>query len=114
MQPQLKRDTRRGRTATPSVRTPSSLTAGKREVDLYVRTYNTLLRSSGPVKVETLEPVHVNIQSSLHAGATEEAPDMGAFMYSTLRLPTSIVIAERILLGQSAWAFVRNGIPDLE
>jgi hypothetical protein len=93
---------------------PSTPTAGKREVDLYVRTYNTLLRSSGPVKVETLIPVHLNIQSSLHAGAAEQAPDMGAFMYSTLRLPGSMVQAERILLGQSAWAFARNGIPDLE
>jgi len=98
----------------PSVHTPAIPTAGKREVDLYVRTYNTLLRSSGPVKVETLVPTHLNIQSSLHAGAIEPAPDMGAFMYSTLRLPASIVDAERILLGQSSWAFARNGFPDLE
>jgi hypothetical protein len=100
--------------AAPSVHTPAIPTAGKREVDLYVRTYNTLLRSSGPVKVETLVPAHLNIQSSLHSGATERAPDMGAFMYSTLRLPASIVDSERILLGQSAWAFARNGFPDLE
>jgi hypothetical protein len=93
---------------------PAIPTAGKREVDLYVRTYNTLLRSSGPVKVETLVPAHLNIQSSLHSGATERAPDMGAFMYSTLRLPASIVDVERILLGQSARAFARNGYPDLE
>ena len=99
---------------TPSVHAPAIPAAGKREVDLYVRTYNTLLRSSGPIKVETLVPAHLNIQSSLHAGATEPAPDMGAFMYSTLRLPASIVDAERILLGQSAWAFARNGFPDLE
>ncbi|HEX3723731.1 MAG TPA: hypothetical protein VHV31_13125 [Nitrolancea sp.] len=111
----LNSDVRRSPAATPSAAHASSNpTAGKREVDLYVRTYNTLLRSSGPVKVETLVPAHLNIQSSLHAGATEAAPDMGAFMYSTLRLPTTIITAERILLGQSAWAFERNGIPDLE
>lgn len=39
---------------------------------------------------------------------------MGAFMYSTLRLPLSIISAQRILLGQSSWAFTRNGYPDLE
>ena len=115
MRPELSHDVRRNRfSPPPSVRAPAIPTAGKREVDLYVRTYNTLLRSSGPVKVETLIPAHVHIQSSLHAGATELSPDMGAFMYSTLRLPASIVQAERILLGQSAWVFARNGIPDLE
>lgn len=89
-------------------------TAGKREVDLYVRTYNTLLRSSGPVTVETLVPAHLNIASSLHAGAQEPEPDMNAFMYSTLRLPAEIVYVERILLGQSAHGFKRSGYPDLE
>ncbi len=88
--------------------------AGKREVDLYVRTYNTLLRSSGPIKVDTLVPAHLNIQSSLHSGAEEPVPDMGAFMYSTLRLPASIVSSQHILLGQSSWAFARNGYPNLE
>lgn len=89
-------------------------TAGKREVDLYVRTYNTLLRSSGPVQVETLVPAHLNIESSLHAGAREPQPDMNAFLYSTLRLPAAMVHVERILLGQSAYSFARSGYPDLE
>lgn len=88
--------------------------AGKREVDLYVKTYNTLLRSSGPVPVETLVPAHLNVESLLHQGAREPAPDMNAFMYSTLRLPAAIVDAERIVLGQSAATFARHGFADLE
>jgi hypothetical protein len=88
--------------------------AGKREVDLYVRTYNTLLRSTGPIKVETLIPAHINIQSSLHAGATEPVPDMNAFMYSTMRLPGSIVRTTHIALGQSPYVFTRHGYNDLE
>jgi hypothetical protein len=88
--------------------------AGKREVDLYVRTYNTLLRSTGPIKVETLVPAHLNIQSSLHAGATELLPDMNAFMYSTMRLPSSIVSTRHIALGQSPYVFARHGYDDLE
>jgi hypothetical protein len=92
----------------------SGFLAGKREVDLYVRTYNTLLRSTGPIKVETLVPAHVNIQSSLHAGATEPAPDMNAFIYSTMRLPKSIVSTKRIVLGQSPYVFARHGYSDLE
>ena len=95
-------------------RVPPSYAAGKREVDLYVRTYSTLLRSSGPITVETLVPAHFNIASSLHAGAGEVDPDMSAFMYSTLRLPASIVDSGRILLGQSRYVFARNGYPDLE
>ena len=95
-------------------REPAIPQAGKREVDLYVQTYNTLLRSTGPITVETLVPAHINIQSSLHAGAADPVPDMNAFMYSTLRLPQSITRARRILLGQSAWAFARHGYPNLE
>ena len=90
------------------------LRAGKREVDLYVRTYMTLLRSSGPVAVDALVQAHINIGSSLHAGAAEPTPDMNAFMYSTLRLPPEIVSVRRILLGQSRSIFARNGYPDLE
>jgi hypothetical protein len=89
------------------------LTAGKREVDLYVRTYNTLLRSTGPIKVETLVPAHLNIQSSLHAGAAESVPDMNAFMYSTMRLPQSIVRTRHIALGQSPYVFARHGYENL-
>ncbi len=88
--------------------------AGKREVDLYVRTYNTLLRSTGPIKIETLVPAHLNIESSLHAGAAEPIPDMNAFMYSTMRLPCSIVHTRHIALGQSPYVFARHGYDDLE
>lgn len=90
------------------------LRVGKREVDLYVRTYMTLLRSSGPVAVDTLMQAHINIGSSLHDGAAQPTPDMNAFMYSTLRLPPEIVAVDRILLGQSRSTFARNGYGDLE
>src|SRR5215213_766864 len=42
---------------------------GKREVDLYVRTYTTLLESSGAIGVASLESAHVTAAPSLHAGA---------------------------------------------
>jgi len=87
--------------------------AGKREVDLYARTYATLLRSSGPIAVDALVAAHLNIESSLHAQAAEPFPDMNAFMYSTLRLPPEIVRVNRILLGQSPSVFARNGYTDL-
>ena len=82
---------------------------GKREVDLYVRTYTTLLQSSGAIGVSSLEPAHLTAASSLHAGALEPAPDMNAFIYSTQRLPACIVDVRHIVLGQSVADFARGG-----
>ena len=84
-------------------------TAGKREVDLYTRTYATLLQSSGVIGVSSLEPAHVTVASSLHAGATEPAPDMNAFLYSAQRLPACISSVVQIVLGQTVQAFARAG-----
>ncbi|HEV2526888.1 MAG TPA: hypothetical protein VGT61_00340 [Thermomicrobiales bacterium] len=87
---------------------------GKREVDLYVRTYTTLLQSSGAISVSSLEPAHIMAAASLHAGATEEAPDMNAFMYSTQRLPACIVDVRRIVLAQTRRDFTRHGFTELD
>jgi hypothetical protein len=82
---------------------------GKREVDLYVRTYTTLLQSSGAIGVSSLEPAHLTAASLLHAGALEPEPDMNAFIYSTQRLPACILDVRHIILGQSAADFARGG-----
>src|SRR6202043_3173785 len=83
--------------------------AGKRDVELYIRTYNTLLRSSGEISLKALVQAHLNIDSSLHPDAHSEYPDMSAFIYSVLRLPTSIVQCNLVLLGQSEDVFLRQG-----
>src|SRR4051794_28593276 len=87
---------------------------GKREVDLYVRTYTTLLQSSGSVPVSSLIPAHLTAASSLHAGATEPEPDLNAFLYSAQRLPECIVDATEIVLGQSGRGFRRAGYTGME
>jgi hypothetical protein len=87
---------------------------GKREVDLYVRTYTTLLQSSGAVPVSSLIPAHMTAASSLHAGAEEEAPDLNAFIYSAQRLPECISSVTAIVLGQSARGFRRFGYSGME
>lgn len=84
-------------------------TAGKREVDLYVRTYNTLLQSSGAISVSSFEPAHFTAASSLHAGALEREPDLNAFIYSTQRLPSCMVHVTSIVLGQSARGLAKGG-----
>ena len=87
---------------------------GKREVDLYVRTYTTLLQSSGAVPVSSLIPAHITAASTLHAGAEEETPDLNAFIYSAQRLPECIVRVSEIVLGQSTRGFRRAGYFHLE
>lgn len=82
---------------------------GKREVELYVRTYMTMLQSSGAVSVSALEPAHLTSGSSLHAGAEEPEPDLNAFLYSTQRIPACIVHVRHIVLAQTHRAFVRGG-----
>src|SRR5260221_8686408 len=83
--------------------------AGKRDVDLYIRMYNTLLRSSGEINLKALVQAHYNIDSSLHPDARSPYPDMSAFIYSVLRLPASIIHCNLVLLGQSEEVFLQQG-----
>ncbi|HEU0165248.1 MAG TPA: hypothetical protein VFQ54_09385, partial [Thermomicrobiales bacterium] len=87
--------------------------AGKREVDLYVRTYMTLLQSSGAISVASLEPAHLMAGAALHAGAEEPEPDLNAFLYSAQRIPACIDYIKHIILGQTHRAFVRGGYPEV-
>src|SRR5258708_17965655 len=80
--------------------------AATRDVELYIRTYNTLLRSSGEINLKALVQAHYNIDSSLHPDARSSSPDMSAFIYSVLRLPASIIHCNLLLLGQSDQAFL--------
>ena len=83
--------------------------AGKRDVELYIRTYNTLLRSSGEISLKALVQAHYNIDSSLHPDARSPYPDMSAFIYSVLRLPSAIIACDLVLLGQSENVFLQQG-----
>jgi hypothetical protein len=80
------------------------------EVELYQRTYNTLLRSSGETALRVLESSHRAMGSSLHPLADSDEPDLGAFIYAIRRLPDGIVDAELVIMGQEAEVFAKNGI----
>jgi hypothetical protein len=80
------------------------------EVELYQRTYNTLLRSSGETALRVLESAHRQINSSLHPLADSDEPDLGAFIYAIRRLPDRISGARLVIMGQEAEVFERNGI----
>jgi hypothetical protein len=80
------------------------------EVELYQRTYNTLLRSSGETALRVLESSHRAIGSSLHPLADSDEPDLGAFLYAIRRLPDGIAGAHLVIMGQEAEVFAANGI----
>ncbi len=79
------------------------------ELDLYVRTVYSLLRSSGEVDVRAFEEAHAYSHSSLHEGALSPVPDLSAFAYAAGRLPACISEVKRIVLGQSHELFEAAG-----
>src|SRR5436309_15196509 len=83
--------------------------ASKQDVELYIRTYTTMLRSSGEVKIKALEQAHFNADSALHVNARDRTPDMPAFFYCVQRLPSCIMHVRRVLMGQAAEVFSRHG-----
>src|ERR1700677_2661213 len=79
------------------------------EIDLYVRTYTSLLRSTGDVDVRAFEEAHAFSASSLHEGAMELVPDVSASAYAAGRLPLEMPDTKRIVLGQSHELFEAAG-----
>ncbi len=79
------------------------------EIDLYQRTYYSLLRSTAEVKIRTLEEAHAGMNSLLHPAARQQESDMSAFIYSLLRLPDCMPQAKLVVLGQSLRVFDRAG-----
>src|SRR4051812_50203376 len=96
------------RLRVPSVSNGGTLRQASDEVELYHRTYTTLLRSSGETLLRVLEPSHAAMNSSLHALAYDmESPDLGAFLYSLRRLASSVWRGQAIGLGPGAGAVAR-------
>jgi hypothetical protein len=84
------------------------------EIDLYRRTYYSLLRSTSEVQIRSLEEVHSGMKSLLHPNAREAFPDMSAFLYCQLRLPQCIQDVELVVLGQSPKVFSNYGYRNIE
>lgn len=80
------------------------------EIDLYIRTYYSLLRSSGEVWVRAFEEAHAFSDSSLHPGARTGVPDVAAFAYSAARLPACMPQVSKLVLGQAHESFEAAGL----
>ena len=84
------------------------------EIDLYLRTIYSLLRSTNEVNIRTLEGVHASTNSSLHMNALDTQPDTSALIYTLLRLPSVIIQVNKVILGQSANSFTEYGYTNIE
>jgi len=89
-------------------------TRASEEIDLYIRTIYSLLRSTTRVRIRTLEEVHAGINSSLHPLARTQTPDVSSFIYANLRLPDCMPEIQAVLLGQSATVFDQYGFNHIE
>ncbi len=100
---------------TSAASNPAAATANlSDEVELYQRTYSTLLRSSGETRLRVLESSHRAMGSALHPLADSPELDLGAFLYAIQRLPEAIVRGRIIVMGQDAALFAKAGIGPLE
>ncbi len=84
------------------------------EIDLYLRTIYSLLRSTTEIQIRTLEEVHAGTNSSLHPEARSQAPDISAFIYALTRLPACMPDVHSVLLGQSEGVFREHGYANIE
>ena len=80
------------------------------EVELYQRTYYSLLRTSDTVQIRSIEEVHAGMNSLLHQHARHQEPDMTAFIYALLRLPECVRDTKEIVLGQTGAVFENAGL----
>jgi hypothetical protein len=84
---------------------PKAGWTGRQAVELYVRTYTTMLQSSGDIKIESLVQAHLGMGSVLHPLAAEARIDMGALIYAVRRLPEAISRCRHVVMGQSPQGF---------
>jgi hypothetical protein len=75
------------------------------EIALYLRTIYSLLRSTREVQIRTLTEAHTRINSALHINARGPQPDLSAFTYAVLRLPSVINRVRLVVMGMSEESF---------
>src|SRR5690606_22626516 len=84
---------------------------GSEEIELYMRTYYSLLRSTHTIQVETLVESHTAMDSSLHVHARSLQPEVSALIYSSLRLPACMTAVDLVILGQLEKSFTDAEYP---
>lgn len=83
------------------------------EIELYQRTYYSLLRTTDEVQIRSLVESHARMEASLHVKAGSSEIDVDALVYSTLRLPPAIARVRLIVMSPSESALQEGGYPDV-
>lgn len=83
------------------------------EIEIHIRTYRSLLKASGKIKIEKLIDSHIGMKSLLHEKGGEKEIDIASFIYVLLRLPSYMSSVKKIILGQSYSVFKNNGLRHL-
>jgi hypothetical protein len=92
---------------------PGARPPGREAVDLFIRSYQTLLRSTGEVRVAGLLEPYLAMAPSLHTRARDPLPDAAAMTYVGLRLPASMPSVRLVLLGASLESMAARGVADI-
>ncbi|MBV9544810.1 MAG: hypothetical protein JOY61_10565 [Chloroflexi bacterium] len=97
--------------AAPAYPTPGP--PGREAVDTFVRSYQTLLRSTGEVRVAGLLEPYLAMAPSLHVRARDPLPDAAAITYVGLRLPPCMPNVRLVLLSTSLDNMAQRGLRDV-
>lgn len=79
------------------------------EIEIHIRTYRSLLKTTGEIKIGKLIDSHLTMNSILHEKGKDKKVDLAAFIYVLLRLPKQMSNVKNIVLGQSYSVFKNNG-----
>jgi len=85
---------------------------GSEEIELYQRTYYSLLRTSDEVQIRALVESHTRMGSALHIKAGDAEIDLDALIYASLRLPPCIPRVRLVVMSPSEQAFLQEGYAD--
>jgi hypothetical protein len=83
------------------------------EIDIHIRGYRSVLKSSGFLEIKSLIHTHTQMQPLLHEKAHAKEIDTAAFIYSLLRLPDIMSTVRKVILGQSYSVFKKHGYREI-
>ena len=95
--------------AASAARGPRAGQPGREAVQSFVRSYHTLLRSTGEVRLAGLVEPYMAMAPSLHVRVREPYPDAAALTYVGLRLPVCMPDVRLVLLSASVDTMAARG-----
>jgi len=93
---------------------PSAAYPGREAVQSFIRSYQTLLRSTGEVRVAGLVEPYMAMAPSLHVKARDQLPDAAALTYVGLRLAPCMPDVRLVLLSASVETMAARGFLNVE